>query len=329
MKRSFVVPIIEKVAKDMGLEVHIEPWGYAGTLALPDGRRRYFRGASFDLNTLGASEIAKDKDYAAHFLKRLGYPVPEGKAFFSERWAQVLGSTNTVDAACVYAKELEWPVIVKPNSKSQGRGVSNAHTPEELREAVAAIELYENVYLVQKVVPGRDYRIVVLDGEVISAYERKPLCVVGDGARTVAELLLEKQKSFIQSGRDTVLPTDDFRIHNTLLQQRLTVASILEKGQTVDLLPNANLSSGGDAVDVTDVLHREWHTLAAKIAVDANLRYIGIDIMTRVPLSDAPGEYTILEINSAPGLDNYATLGEKQRGRVEAMYKKVVEAMMK
>ncbi len=329
MKRSFVVPIIEKVAKDMGVEVYIEPWGYAGTLVLQGGGKRYFRGASFDLNTLGASEIAKDKDYAAYFLKRLGYPVPEGKTFFAPKWAAVLGSERTADAACAYAESLGWPVIVKPNSRSQGRGVAKAWNEKELRQAIEEIEVYENVYLVQCVARGRDYRIVVLDGEVISAYERRPLCVVGDGVLTVAELLTEKQKQFVQGGRDTIVPTEDFRIDNTLAQQGLTLESVLEKGKEVELLPNANLSSGGDAFDVTDVLHQEWHTLAARIAHDANLRYIGIDIMTEAPLSDAPNEYIILEINSAPGLDNYATLGDAQRGRVEAMYKKVVEAMMK
>lgn len=329
MKRSFVVPIIEKVAKDMGVEVHIEPWGYAGTLVLPDGRTRYFRGASFDLNTLGASEIAKDKDYAAYFLKRLGYPVPEGTTFFAPKWAAVLESDRTADAACAYAESLGWPVIVKPNSRSQGRGVAKAWDAQELRQAIEEIEVYENVYLVQKVVSGRDYRIVVLDGEVISAYERKPLCVVGDGELSVRELLVEKQKLFVQSGRDTTVPMEDFRIDNTLAQQGLTMESVLEKGRAVELLPNANLSSGGDAVDVTDTLHPVWHTLAAKIAVDMNLRYIGLDIMTEESLAEAPGAYTVLEINSAAGLDNYATLGDKQRSRVETMYKKVVEAMMK
>lgn len=329
MKRSFVVPIIEKVARDLGVEVRIEPWGFVGVLVLKDGRKRYFRGASFDLNTLGSSEVARDKDYAAYFLKQFGYPVPEGKSFFSESWAEVLSSDQRAEAACAYAEALGWPVIVKPNSRSQGRGVAKAWNIEELRQAIEEIEVYENVYLVQKVVPGRDYRIVVLDGEVISAYERRPLCVVGDGVLSVAELLVEKQKIFIQSGRDTTVPFEDFRIHNTLAQQGLTVESVLEKGRVVELLPNANLSSGGDAIDVTDVLHPAWHTLAAKIAVDMNLRYIGLDIMTEESLAEAPGTYTVLEINSAAGLDNYATLGDKQRSRVEAMYKKVVEAMMR
>ncbi len=329
MKRSFVVPIIEKVARDLGVEVHIEPWGFVGVLVLRDGRKRYFRGASFDLNTLGSSEVARDKDYAAYFLKQFGYPVPEGKTFFSESWAEVVGSDQRAEAACAYAETLGWPVIVKPNSRSQGRGVAKAWNAQELRQAIEEIEPYENVYLVQKVVPGRDYRIVVLDGEVISAYERKPLSVVGDGELSVRELLVEKQKLFIQSGRDTTVPMEDFRIHNTLAQQGLTLESVLEKGRAVELLPNANLSSGGDAVDVTDVLHPTWHILAAKIATDMNLRYIGLDIMTEDSLAEVPNNYTVLEINSAAGLDNYAAMGGTQRARVEAMYKKVVEAMMK
>jgi D-alanine-D-alanine ligase-like ATP-grasp enzyme len=255
--------------------------------------------------------------------------VPEGKTFFSPSWAKILESDRTAEAACAYAQELGWPVMVKPNSRSQGKGVAKASTREELLQAIAAIELYESVYLVQRVVPGRDYRIVVLDGEVISAYERKPLSIVGDGVLSVQKLLEEKQQQFIKTQRDTVIPVGDFRIDNMLLHLGLTQESVIEKGKLVELLPNANLSSGGDAFDVTPLLHTGWHELAAKIARDMNLRYIGIDILTPDSLAEAPREYVVLEINSAPGLDNYAAMGEEQLDRVEAMYKKVVEAMLK
>lgn len=328
MKPSFVTPLIEKVCRDMGITVHMEPQGYVGMLVRPDGKVRYFRGPSFDLNTLGATEVARDKDYAAYFLRRAGYPVPEGRAFFTNRWARVLGSENTPLAAHAYARSLGWPVIVKPNSKSRGVGVWRVQNKQQLLRAIRSFEAFENVFLVQRVVPGRDYRIVVLDEEVISAYERMPLSVVGDGTASVEELLTRKQEAFVREGRDTTIPIDDPRIDATLREAGYSRTSTIPDGNRIDLLPNANLSTGGDSLDITEVLHESWRQLVTRIAKDMNLRYIGIDILAEEPLSKPAAKYVVLEVNAAAGLDNYAAIGAPQRKRIETMYRKVVEAML-
>jgi len=330
MKPSFVSPIIEAIAQKLGIEIHIEPrYGYAGQLVLPNGKTRYFQGTKFDLNSLGASEIAEDKAYARHFLQRLGYPVPEEGIFFTDRWCEIIESERDWQAAYRYAKKLGWPVIVKPNSKSQGSGVSEVHNKQELRQTVRSFENRERVFLVQRLVVGLDYRIVVLDREVISIYERRPLSVVGDGRSSVNGLLRKKQAKFVDDGRDTTIPIDDFRITNRLKRLGLSRDSRLEWGRQIILLPNANLSTGGDAIDVTGKTHPAWQTLAIKIARDMNLRYIGIDVISQTPLAEPPNNYVVLEINAAPGLDNYAALGQRQHARVEAMYEKVVKAMLR
>jgi len=168
----------------------------------------------------------------------------------------------------------------------------------------------------------------VLDGEVISAYERMPLAVTGDGRSSVAKLLSAKQAAFVKEGRDTVLKPDDPRITAMLRMLKLTRRSVLEKGRSVRLLPNANLSTGGDARDVTSTLHPKWKKLAVRIARDMNLRYIGIDVMTEDELSDVPGDYTLIEVNAAPGLDNYASIGEAQMSVVRELYRKVLLALL-
>lgn len=329
MKPSFVSPIIEKIAQKLGIEIHLEPrYGYAGQLVLPSGHTRYFRGTMFDLNSLGASEIAEDKAYATYFLRRLGYPVPEEEVFFTDRWCEVIKSKRNWQAAYRYAKKLGWPVIVKPNSKSQGSGVTEVYNQRELQQAVRSFEGRERVFLVQRLVVGFDYRIVVLDREIISIYERQSLSVIGDGRSTINGLLRKKQAKFVAESRDTIIPIDDFRITNRLKRLGLSRDSRLELGRRITLLPNANLSTGGDAIDVTDNTHSVWRKLAVKIAKDMNLRYVGIDVISKTSLTDTPDDYVVLEINAAPGLDNYASLGKKQMTRVEAMYEKVVKAMI-
>jgi D-alanine-D-alanine ligase-like ATP-grasp enzyme len=329
MKLCFISPILAELASEMDIELHVDPrYGYVGQLRLPNGTTRYFRSTVFDLNGAGATEVAKDKDYASFFLSKLGYPVPTGDSFHTERWYKAIGSDRTPERGWEYAQTLGLPVIVKPNSKSQGAGVALVHTKEEFFEAVEHASHHERVFLVQKPVVGKDYRIVVLDGEVISAYERIPLTVTGDGTSTILQLLREKQKVFEETKRDTIINPNDPRIISMLRRKNYSLTSILEAGTSVILLPNANLSTGGDAIDVTPEIHRDWKELAAKIAHDMNLRYIGIDIMTEVPLSERPAKYTVIEVNAAPGLDNYAAIGEKQNEVVRELYRKVLLALV-
>lgn len=328
-KRTLVTSILERLAKKMGIEVHIEPeWGYVGQIVLPDGRTRYFRNTNLDLNGLGASEIARDKAYAEYFQKRMGYPVIPGKSFYTTRWCKAIGSRRNPEAAYRYAKKIGFPVIVKPNSKSQGSGVRKVYTKRELLRAVKAIEHNERVFLVQRFVEGHDYRIVVLDGKVLSAYERLPLSVTGDGRATIAKLLQRKQALFKKIGRDTMIKPHDDRISAELRRQDLTRRSVPAKGTIINLLPNANLSTGGDAIDVTSKVHAKWKALSKHIARDMNLRYIGIDVMSRDTLDRPPASYVLIEVNAAPGLDNYATMGKRQERIVEDLYRRVLEALL-
>ncbi|MCC7357812.1 cyanophycin synthetase [Candidatus Uhrbacteria bacterium] len=329
MKPSFITPILRELAQEMGVDMLIEPtYGYVGCIRLPNGKKRFFRNTCFDLNGSGSTEIAKDKDYAAFFLKELGYPVPLGQAFHTRRWCKAIDSNRTPEKAWEYAQSLGLPVIVKPNSKSQGSGVALAHNKREFFKAVTEASTNERVFLVQKPVQGKDYRIVVLDGEIISAYERRPLTIQGDGEKTIQELLQTKQAHFNSIGRDTVLDLKDPRILTTLKRNKLSLNSVIKRGEDIKLLPNANLSTGGDAVDLTPSLHPAWKKLCASLSRNMNLRYIGIDIMTETPLNQTPGDYTVIEINAAPGLDNYASIGETQMHIVKELYRKVLMAML-
>lgn len=330
MKVCFISPIFQEIASEMGLNLHIEKrYGYVGQLTNDAGAKSYFRSTVFDLNGSGATEIAKDKDYAAYFLKELGYPIPHGDSFHTRRWCKAIGSDRTPEKAWEYAQSLGLPVIVKPNSKSQGSGVALVHNKREFFRAVTEASHAERVFLIQKPVQGKDYRIVVLDGEVISAYERRPLGILGDGVHTIRELLEEKQKHFAQVGRGIVLNLEDRRLKDTLKRHKFDLSNVIEADRWLQLLPNANLSTGGDAIDCTPSLHPNWKTLCRDIARDMNLRYIGIDIMTQIPLNQEPGGYTIIEINAAPGLDNYASIGQEQMRIVKELYRKVLVAMLR
>src|SRR3989338_3672933 len=260
-----LLKLLQKIAPKIGARVLVEPrWGIVGQITFRSGQKSYFRYNTLDLNAVGSSDVAKDKDYATFFMRKMGYPTIPGRAFFSDEWCKAIGSKLNAGAAVRYARKVGFPVFAKPNSGSQGVDVCKVHNPREMLAVLRTIFKHDRVALVQKPVEGRDYRIVVLDDKVISAYERIPLNVVGDGHSTIAQLLKKKQHAFNASSRDTRIKQGDPRIRSKLKRQGRTLTSVPARDEKIYLLDNANLSSGGDAVDVTREMHSDFKKIAIK-----------------------------------------------------------------
>lgn len=329
----YLTKLITKLAPKVGAKVVVEPeWGIVSQIIYKNGVVRSLRMYSLDLNHIASADIARDKDYAKFFMKNRGYPVAEGQTFFEKNWAKIIGSKRTVASALRYAKKLSFPIIVKPNSKSQGVGVSLVENKKELKLALLEIFKGDRVAIVERYLPGHDYRVVVLDKEIISAYERIPLSVIGDGKNSIISLLKKKQKQFFLSKRDTRINFDDPRIKLKLKKGGFTFKSVLSKNVKIYLLDNANLSSGGDSIDVTNSIHLGFREIAVKLTRDMGLRIAGVDIMVQkgnIMQDPKKCSYYIIEINAAPGLDHYVTTGDVQRKIVETMYLKILKALGK
>jgi len=296
---------------------------------LPDGTRSYFRNQNVGVNPLGAAEVADDKEQTAYFLAVAGISTIEGAVFFDPHWAGRVGAPDrSIDCAYEYAQSLGLPVVVKPNSRSQGEGVAAAFSRREFLAALHRAALLDRVVLVQRYVQGRDYRLVVLDDDVISAYERIPLRVLGDGHQSVGDLLTSLRAQFVLEQRETTLDASDPRIGERLARSDLTLASVPSPGEVVYLLDNANLSSGGTAVDLTTEVHEGYRELAVRATRVMGLRLAGVDIIAEGSLTDpVVDQHWIVELNAAPGLDNYAALGPAQMSRVDTLYGRVLDAL--
>ncbi len=319
------------IAPRIGARVEIEPeWGIAGRIIFKNGTISYFRYNTVDLNPVGAADIAKDKDYASYFMRISGYPTIEGKTFFRKDWHTAIGAQNrTLRDAYEYAQSLGFPVVLKPNSGSQGKGVAVVYGKKDFYEAARVVFEQDKILLVQRYHQGRDYRLVVLDGSLISAYERTPLTVIGDGASTIRTLIKEMQNRFYAKGRSTHIDESDPRILRKLRRAGMSLNSIPKCGTPVRLLDNANLSTGGEAVDVSKTLNPAYVALAARLAKDMGLRLAGVDLLVRDSI-DTPlheDSYTVIEINAAPGLDHYAAVGDAQQAVVEDLYLQVLRAI--
>ncbi|CAL1241834.1 hypothetical protein [Candidatus Methylocalor cossyra] len=329
MRFPFASLLIAEIAPELGIRVELEPeFQFAGQLIFPDGRRHVFRNTHFNINPAGAVEIARDKGYTKFFLEQSGFPVARGKTFFSDALNRNLSPAHRrgMEEAVAFAAELGFPVYVKPNDLSQGILVAKVYREHSLREVARQIWQRSQVLLVEEVCEGRDYRVVVLGNKTISAYQRVPLSVTGDGMSSIDQLLRLARDKLRRSRRpNSDIDADDRRIDMKLESHGLSRDSVLAEDERVYVLDNANLCSGGESFDVTGTIHPEFRRLSVEAARVLGLRLAGVDIicadLTRDP---AEQSWKILEINGAPGLDNYAALGPEQAERVRNLYREIL-----
>ncbi len=330
MKYPFVTEILKRICPKIGATLLIEPeYQFTGQIRFKNGKTQFFRGRSLNINGIWAVEVIKDKTYTKFFLKELWYNVPQWQTFFSSNLNNYLSIKRNIDDGFEYAKNsLTFPVIVKPNASSQWDLVVKVSNKKEYYRAAKKI-LQKGVLLVEEFCSWyEDYRIVVLDDRVISAYQRIPLEVTWDGILTIHQLLEKKQMEFITIGRNEIIEVEDFRVKTNLKKAGYSLSSILEKWKKFFLLDNANLSSGGTAIDVTDIICEEYKSLAIRATKDMWLRLAWVDILVH-DITKVDEDYVILELNGSPWLDNYASLWEEQQERVDNLYLEILKSLEK
>ena len=251
--------------------------------------------AETDRTSAVAESIVQDKELTKQLLDAVGVPVPKGRP------------VTSAEDAWAAAQEIGVPVVIKPQDGNQGRGVAcNLNTREQVVAAYSAAKEEGNEILCEKFAHGADYRLLVIGYKLVAASRREPPQVTGDGRHTIAQLVTEANKD-PRRGEDHATSLSKLRLDDiakgVLAEQGLTVDSIPAAGQLVLMRRNANLSTGGSATDVTDLVHPE---LAARV-IDG-VRMVGLDIagvdvvcqdISR-PLEQQGG--IIVEINAAPGL---------------------------
>ena len=258
-------------------------------------RQRRIQAAEIDRTSAIAESIAQDKELTKRLLEAAGVPVPGGRP------------ATTVDDAWAVAEEIGLPVVVKPQDGNQGKGVTvNIENREQLERAFATAAAISDGILVERYLPGHDFRFLVVGDKLVAAARRDPPQVIGDGVHTVRQLVeLVNSDPRRGDGHATSLTKirfDDIALARLSLQN-LNAESVPAKGQRVVLRNNANLSTGGTATDVTDDVHPELAARAVAAAQMVGLDICGVDVVcdsVLKPLEEQGGG--IVEVNAAPGL---------------------------
>jgi cyanophycin synthetase len=259
--------------------------------------QRRIQATQTDATGILGVELASDKEGTKQILGELGIPVPKGRVI------QYLDQLEDVISAVG-----GYPVVLKPLDGNHGRGITinvdHWDMAVEAYDAASQASRSRSV-IVERYYQGNDYRVLVVNGKVVAVAERIPAHVIGDGYSTIAELIEATNRDPRRGeGHDNVLTRIQIdRTSYQLLERKgYTLDTVLAVGEQCFLRATANLSTGGSAVDHTDLIHPENSWLCQRVAKIIGLDIAGIDVVSRdiaQPLREVDG--VIVEVNAAPG----------------------------
>ncbi len=241
-----------------------------------------------------AVEIACDKEETKNLLEKAEIPVPRGMVCSDE------------DDLKTAVRTLGYPLVTKPIDGNHGKGTTtNIQDWESLVRGWQAAKKYSRNVIVEQFINGYDHRVLVINYKFVAAARRKPAAVVGDGKSTIQQLIDEvnrdPRRGYGHEKVLTAIKVDEFTM-KILEEKNLRLDSVLPAGVELWLKPTANISTGGTATDVTDLVHPDNIFMCERIARIIGLDICGIDIMTSdlsLPLRETGG--AVLEVNAAPG----------------------------
>lgn len=254
-----------------------------------------------------AVDSASDKQLTKEILKCFAIPVPEGRTV-----------DNPMEAIQT-AELLGYPVVVKPYNGNQGKGVSlDLRSPEEVQQGFQIAKGFSDRVLVEEYINGKHYRVAVVGNKVVAVAQRLAAHVIGNGKNTIEELIgMENENPLRGEGHEkalTKIKIDDVMM--LLLEKtNKSLLDIPKEGEIVFLRENANLSTGGIAIDVTDEIHPINANLAIMAARVIGLDIAGVDLTAndiREPIMKGSG--AVIEVNACPGIrmHHYPSLGKPQ-----------------
>ena len=264
-------------------------------LGYGENQKRIQATVTSETSSIGV-ELACDKEDTKYLLEQAEVEVPKGDIIRRER---------SLEEACDY---VGYPLVIKPIDGNHGRGITvNIQNYDDALEAFrqAKESSKSGIIIVEKFIVGDDYRILVINNKLVAAARRTPAHVVGNGKSTIQELIDEVNSDPRRGyGHEKVLTQITVNeLTKTIIKDAgHTLETVLPDGEMFVLKDTANLSTGGTATDVTDIVHPANVAMAERISKIIDLDICGIDVMTTdisKPLAETGG--AVLEVNAGPG----------------------------
>ena len=253
---------------------------------------------------VGATQTRKD-NYIVHYLtndKFESKEILQKNKLKTPKGIMISNKLSEEQLEDLYENYEEKAIVIKPRTTNGGVGITVFATPPTKSQFLKAVNYafeFDNDVLIEQYVQGEEYRFLVVNGKCISVVTRRSAQVIGNGKDTIEKLIEKKNKEEWHVLLDTKLKIDSpLRTH--LTKTGRTLEDIPKKGEVVKLRKNANCSTGGESISLTDKVPERFKRIAEKAAKAFESYVCGVDIL----ISDLDkDDYCILETNADPGYD--------------------------
>lgn len=283
--------IIVREARRRGIHVDVTDADGGFFRLSHGGRSIHCRESLSELTSAVAMSICDDKSVTRRFVERAGVNVP----------AQIAADAGEDKIGAFLDRHGK--VVVKPARGEQGRGISvGVSTPDDVRAAIESARGVCDRVLLEEYVAGEDLRLVVINFKLVAAAVRRPAEVIGDGQRTIRELIeAQSRRRAAATGGESRIPVDA-ETQRTIRHGGYDLDSVLPKGDELHVRKTANLHTGGTIHDVTDSVHPVLVEAGVKVARAIDIPVVGVDLMVK---SHHMPDYAFIEANERPGLANH------------------------
>ena len=200
-------------------------------------------------------------------------------------------------------------VVIKPKSTNFGLGITIIKNNDDVRIFERAIDIAfdaDQSILIEEFIDGKEFRIFVMNDEVVGILHRVPANVTGNGSHTIRELVVEKNKDPLR-GKGYHTPLEKIQLGEAELMflkaQDKDFDTIPLENETVFLRENSNISTGGDSIDFTDDIPESYKKIAVKAAQALNVKITGLDMIIPDYTQEASNDnYAIIELNFNPAM---------------------------
>lgn len=245
------------------------------------------------------SELLGNKLVTKKILEEGGFAVPRGKSFESQE-----------QALKAYSFFQSKKSVIKPKTTNYGLGITLS--PEKgfsmsgFKQAVQVAFTFDQSILIEEFVEGIECRFLVINKKCVAVLNRVPANVVGDGRHTIQELVNLKNQD-PRRGKGHITPLEKIELGEVevavLKEQKMTIDSIPKDGETIFLRRNSNISTGGDSLDFTDLVHPDYKQIAEDAVTHVGASICGLDMILKNPSSKPDKKsYAIIELNYNPVL---------------------------
>ena len=241
----------------------------------------------------GLQYIVNDKNVAKKVMQDDGIDVPQG--------ISVNADIDKSSLESIVSQYLNKPIVIKPKSTNFGTGITIFEigaNQQQIKRAIEFATQFDDTVLIEEYAKGKEYRFLVINNKCIAVTWRRNASVVGDGNSTIEELIEKKNNELWHKSMHSQINIDN-ELKEYFIKNKISMNDIPKKGERITLRGNSNVSTGGESINVTDIMPNYFKRIAEKVSMSLNAKICGVDIIINDINKE---EYKVLEVNSNPGI---------------------------